>query len=58
MNYQTNKQVKGTERDKFLVKLLLIVVGLLIGASIGMYYAVRTLPLPSQTTVYIPGGQL
>lgn len=49
-NYQFKRDF-----NRYLVKSFLIGVGLLIGASIGLYYAVQNMPLPNQNTIYITG---
>lgn len=33
-------------------RIVMLVVGLMIGASVGMYVALRTLPLPETTYIY------
>lgn len=36
-----------------LVQVVLVVFGSIIGVSGGLWVAERTLPLPSQTTIYV-----
>jgi hypothetical protein len=59
MKYQVNSRANkfnfsGLER--YLVKVTLVGLGLLIGASIGMYYAVQHIPLPSREVIYVTGS--
>lgn len=43
---------KDFDRVGAAVRLFLVLLGLLIGLSLGFWFAVRTLPLPSVTHEY------
>lgn len=51
------RQQKNIKWQIYLVKLFLIGVGILIGASAGMYFATKTLPLPTENVIYVTGQQ-
>lgn len=40
-------------RSAIIVELVLVIIGLMIGASLAFYLCVKTMPLPDQTTIYI-----
>lgn len=54
--YKTSHQ-KNSPWKMYLVKLFLVGVGCVIGASVGMYYAAKTLPLPTENVIYVSGQQ-
>ena len=47
MKYIYGEEVMGGRG----AKLALILIGLLLGATIGMYWALKTMPLPTPTQV-------
>jgi hypothetical protein len=56
MKYQVNSKANKfgfNDLERYLVKVTLVGIGLIIGASIGMYYAVQRIPLPSRDVIYV-----
>ncbi len=57
MTYNNTMGVHMDSYDRFIIKLVLIMVGGLIGASLGLYVAVRTMPLPVTDNYYYLQGR-
>lgn len=55
MYYKLNAKPQRADLSRVTARIVLLTVGLLIGAVIGLYVAVRTLPLPSQQIIYVGG---
>lgn len=41
------------DMDHLFMKVVLVLCGCLIGACIGLWVGVMTMPLPNETTVYV-----
>lgn len=46
---------RGAYKPKSAIvgEVVLIILGLMIGASLAFYLCIRTMPLPAQTTIYV-----
>jgi hypothetical protein len=56
MIYTLNESLNGQTMDNFL-KVIYILLGMLIGASIGLYVAVKTIPLSPPIQYYYLQGK-
>lgn len=53
MTYKYNAKPRTNDLSLSIIKVALVSIGLLIGASTGLYVAVRTMPLPNETVIYL-----